>query len=172
MVRHILFTVAFLIALFAELALDGELALWGVRPPFAGAMLFFWFWDMRLYRRLFLAFLGGILMDSISLHPFGTNTAVFMVIAANTGALRYFFSNIESLITRAVGISVNIFLFINLAALMGYLISVANTLSPTLTGAFLAYVFFSSLIWALVLPAFFLFLVMAGKFVYEKIKIF
>lgn len=153
MMKNILLTIVFIAALFLELASGGELAFWGVRPPLAGAVLFFWFWNMRLPGRLFLAVLGGILMDSISLHPFGTNTAVFMAIAGSTEVLRYFFSNVESLVIRGIGVSVGIFLFLNLAVILGSLVSMINSAPPPSSGTFSSHVFFASLVWASVLPA-------------------
>lgn len=170
--KNVIFAAAFLIALFFELAAGGKLALWGVRPPLAASVLFFWFWDTRFYPRLFFAFLGGIILDSISIHPFGTNTAVFMALAGNTGALCYFFSNVESFATRAVGVFINIFLSVNLAVFMGYLVGATGDLRPVLTPALLSHVLFASLIWAAALPSVFLLLAMAGKFVYEKVKTF
>ncbi len=150
-------TTAFVASLFLELAMGGELAVWGVRPPLAGAVLFFWFWGMSQSRRLFLAFLGGIVMDSVSFYPFGTNTAVFMAIAGSTGVLRYFFSNVESLVTRGIGVAVGVFLFLNLALLLGSLTDMIRTGAYAgLSGTLFLHVFYASLVWALVLPAFFI----------------
>lgn len=140
-------------AFFLEISFGNNLALWAVRPPLVGAVLFFFFGARQLSFRLLLAVIGGALLDSVSWHPFGTHLVILLASAFFVEILQSFLSNVESLVTRGVGMAIEIFLFLNLIPLVGSVLGAFQGLSPYLTRELWNSVLLISIIWAVLLPS-------------------
>lgn len=140
-------------AFFLEISLGNNLALWAVRPPLVGAVLFFFFGVRQLFFRLFLAVIGGVLLDSVSWYPFGTHLVILLTSAFFVEILQYFLSNVESLVTRGVSMAIEIFLFLNLIPLVGSVFGAFQGLSSYLTREIWSSILLISIIWAVLLPS-------------------
>lgn len=139
-------------AFFLEISLGNNLALWAVRPPLVGAVLFFFFGARQLSFRLFLAVMGGALLDSVSWHPFGTHLVILFASAFFVEILQSFLSNIESPVTRGAGMTIEIFLFLNLIPLVGSVLGAFQGPSSYPTREIWNSVLLISIIWAVLLP--------------------
>lgn len=101
-------------AFWLEILLGWWLAIGQIQPPLTAAVLFFWFWRMKLAERFGWGIAAGIFLDSLYPEPFGAHLLIFFLLALFTEFLQFFFSNIELSLTRLIAMALSIFLFLNL----------------------------------------------------------
>ncbi len=87
---------------------------WNTGLPIFPAVLFFWFWNLDSTKRLWLGLATGIIMDSLSLSPFGTHTVIFVALGLVTGGLHWILSDTRSYLTQGIGVATLLLLFFSL----------------------------------------------------------
>lgn len=122
---YLLLAVSVLAAFFLEWTLGQKISLWFVPPPFTAFVLLYWFWTMKFSSRLWTAVIAGILFDSVSAYPAGTYSIVFAALGVGTEFFKFFFSNVESVLTRSISIGALTFMFLSITPVWGHLIGVS-----------------------------------------------
>lgn len=141
-----------LAALLLEWTVGPVVSLQGVTVPLFAAVLFFWFWRLNLFSRLWLGISSGIILDSIYPETFGAYLIGFLLIAMLTEFLFYFFSQTESFLTQGVSLTVSLFLFPNAAFISSSLLAEKKPdIFPFLSSG-LENILLASFFWAILLP--------------------
>lgn len=113
--RFPLFFLTFIFSLSLQWFLGRWFAPWGFPMPLAILTVLVIFWRVSLHFRLWFALAAGIILDSASLLPFGTYSAVLLGAAFAVEILQNIFSNVESRLVE--GLSLGILLFAILGVL-------------------------------------------------------
>ena len=74
--------------------------------------LIFLYWHIGISVRIWLGIFLGLIMDSLSLFPFGTYTFIFILAALLVELLRHIFSNTDSLFTKGIAVG-SVFFLVN-----------------------------------------------------------
>ena len=89
--------------------------LFGIPFSFAALAVLFWFWEISLSGRLWISFFFGIFMDTFSLLPFGTYTALFFILSFFVEFLHSFFFSVHTSIARVAAVTLSWIAFTILA---------------------------------------------------------
>ena len=117
----IIFTL--LLALIVEWSSNAVLAATNFFLPVAALVFCFWSWQMSMEARLWLGLGVGLVMDAISLIPFGSSMLAFLILALACEFLRMFFSDTESKITRGVSVALLMAVFLGSVPLWSMLLA-------------------------------------------------
>ena len=109
--RYFLIPTSILLAFFLEWTVGQKISLWFVPPPFTALVLLYSLWDMKFSVRVWLGVIVGMLFDGISAFPFGTYMVSFVALGVGTTFFRFFFSNVESTLTRSISIGALLCMF-------------------------------------------------------------
>lgn len=114
----IFFIVSSLIAaLFLEWSSANFLSIFDVAPPLLSTTLFFWFWRIGYYDRIWFALACGIILDSFSIFIFGTYTLILLFLALVAEYLKFLFFSQESRLIQTISTGFFVFLFLTLPKL-------------------------------------------------------
>jgi len=89
----------------------GVLRTFWLPPPLFLAAALFWCWRTTLNTRLFIAALAGLYLDSVSLYPWGSHTALLIFLAVLTEFLQRNLNEIRSTRTQAIALLAELMLF-------------------------------------------------------------
>ena len=123
--RTMIYIVAALVTFVGEYALRMVLPYEIASFPLTVSVLFFWFRTERARTRIVIALAAGMIFESMSGFPPGTQSAALLLTVVLSNGVEYIFSNTESRVVRALhmGFEISFYsvLLLPVASLLGAL---------------------------------------------------
>ena len=146
--RFFIFFIILILALFFQWLLGYWISPWGVPPPVAILGVLIAFWHLTLAPRLWFSLAAGIVLDGVTLLPFGTYGIILMGAAVSVEILQNLFSNIESKFVEGLSVSL-VLALLSIAFLpLGSMLARAGEASYYFRFAELGDIVLASLFWA------------------------
>lgn len=146
----------FYVALAIVLALPAQWFLSGFKnywmPPVLLMAVILSFWHLRVSQRFWLGLILGVLLDTVSIFPFGSHLLILSLAVVLTEGGRTILSNTDSVFTQSLSAAIILFISLFLLYPLGYVINYFSGAASFWPGASFLKIMLYTVIWSLSLP--------------------